>query len=65
MARGKSRSDLIANVVKHAETIAASGDVKEIVLTGVNLGDFGKGADGNKKHEENFFDLIKALDTVE
>lgn len=65
MARGKSRSDSISNVVKHAETIAASGIVKEIVLTGVNLGDFGKGEDGNKKHEENFFDLIKELDKVE
>jgi threonylcarbamoyladenosine tRNA methylthiotransferase MtaB len=65
MARGKSRSDSIANVVKHAETIAASGIVKEIVLTGVNLGDFGKGEEGNKKHEENFYDLIQALDTIE
>jgi threonylcarbamoyladenosine tRNA methylthiotransferase MtaB len=64
MARGKSRSDSIANVVANAHKIAASG-VKEIVLTGVNLGDFGKGADGNKKHEENFYDLVKALDEVE
>ncbi|MFL9482744.1 tRNA (N(6)-L-threonylcarbamoyladenosine(37)-C(2))-methylthiotransferase MtaB [Chitinophagaceae bacterium LWZ2-11] len=64
MARGKSRSDSIENVVKNAEQLAATG-VKEIVLTGVNLGDFGKGPDGNKKHEENFFELIKALDKVE
>ncbi|MDE3236807.1 MAG: tRNA (N(6)-L-threonylcarbamoyladenosine(37)-C(2))-methylthiotransferase MtaB [Bacteroidota bacterium] len=64
MARGKSRSDSIANVLQHAHTLAASG-VKEIVLTGVNLGDFGKGPDGNKKHEENFFDLVKTLDQVE
>ncbi|OIQ95142.1 threonylcarbamoyladenosine tRNA methylthiotransferase MtaB [mine drainage metagenome] len=64
MARGKSRSDSIENVVAHANAIAASG-VKEIVLTGVNLGDFGKGADGNKKYEEDFFKLIKALDEVE
>ena len=63
MARGKSRSDSIENVVAHANAIAASG-VKEIVLTGVNLGDFGKGFDGNNKYEENFFDLIKALDKV-
>jgi threonylcarbamoyladenosine tRNA methylthiotransferase MtaB len=42
MARGKSRSDNVANVVAHAEKLAADG-VKEIVLTGVNLGDFGKG----------------------
>ncbi|MDE3143861.1 MAG: tRNA (N(6)-L-threonylcarbamoyladenosine(37)-C(2))-methylthiotransferase MtaB [Bacteroidota bacterium] len=64
MARGKSRSDSIENVVAHANALAASG-VKEIVLTGVNLGDFGKGADGNKKYEEDFFELIKALDEVE
>jgi threonylcarbamoyladenosine tRNA methylthiotransferase MtaB len=64
MARGKSRSDNVANVVANAQTLAASG-VKEIVLTGVNLGDFGKGPDGNKQHEENFFDLVKALDEVE
>ena len=63
MARGKSRSDSIENVVAHANAIAASG-VKEIVLTGVNLGDFGKGFDGNNKYEENFFDLVKALDKV-
>src|SRR3954466_2776223 len=53
MARGKSRSDSIANVLGHAQKLAANG-VKEIVLTGVNLGDFGKGTDGNKKHEEDF-----------
>lgn len=64
MARGKSRSDSIANVVRNAEELAASG-VKEIVLTGVNLGDFGKGPDGNKKHEEDFYQLVKALDNVE
>lgn len=64
MARGKSRSDSIANVVRNAEELAASG-VKEIVLTGVNLGDFGKGPDGNKKHEEDFYQLVQALDKVE
>jgi threonylcarbamoyladenosine tRNA methylthiotransferase MtaB len=64
MARGKSRSDSIQNVIKNAEELAAKG-VKEIVLTGVNLGDFGKGADGNKKHEENFYDLVVALEQVE
>jgi threonylcarbamoyladenosine tRNA methylthiotransferase MtaB len=63
MARGKSRSDVVENVVKHAKDLAADG-VKEIVLTGVNLGDFGKGPDGNKKYEENFTDLVKALDAV-
>ncbi|HRF17664.1 MAG TPA: radical SAM protein, partial [Chitinophagaceae bacterium] len=69
MARGKSRSDSINNVVKNAEALAASG-VKEIVLTGVNLGDFGKGPDGAgaavsiSGREENFFELIKELDKV-
>ncbi len=63
MARGKSRSDNVANVVAHAEQLAADG-VKEIVLTGVNLGDFGKGPDGTLKYDENFFDLVKALDQV-
>ena len=64
MARGKSRSDNVANVLRNAEELAADG-VKEIVLTGVNLGDFGKGPDGNLKYNENFFDLIQALDEVE
>lgn len=63
MARGKSRSDSIANVIMNAEKLAADG-VKEIVLTGVNLGDFGKGPDGDKQHQENFTDLVKALDEV-
>lgn len=61
MARGKSRSDSIENVVKQAQGLAENG-VKEIVLTGINLGDFGKGADGGKKSTENFFELVKALD---
>jgi len=64
MARGKSRSDSIFNVVKNAEALAANG-VKEIVLTGVNLGDFGKGPDGAKKNEEDFYSLIQELDNVE
>ncbi len=70
MARGKSRSDRIANVVRNAEELAAGG-VKEIVLTGVNLGDFGKGPDGSgaimplSGREENFFELIKELDKVD
>lgn len=63
MARGKSRSDYVANVVNNVEQLATTG-VKEIVLTGVNLGDFGKGPDGDKKHNESFFDLVKALETV-
>ena len=64
MARGKSRSDNIANVVVNAKTLAADG-VKEIVLTGVNLGDFGKGPNGDLKYEEDFAQLIVALDEVE
>ena len=59
MARGKSRSDTIENVIRNAEELAASG-VKEIVLTGVNLGDFSPGQTG-----ENFFSLLKELDKVE
>jgi threonylcarbamoyladenosine tRNA methylthiotransferase MtaB len=71
MARGKSRSDSIANVVKNAERLAIEG-VKEIVLTGVNLGDFGPptSADwrrdlGRIPKEENFYSLIKELEKVE
>lgn len=63
-ARGKSRSDKVANVVKNATELAKKG-VKEIVLTGVNLGDFGRGPNGNKVYEETFFDLVKALDNIE
>lgn len=63
MARGKSRSDNIDNVLRNVEELTTTG-VKEIVLTGVNLGDFGKGPDGNKKNEESFFNLIRELDKV-
>ena len=59
-ARGKSRSDTIENVIKNVEHLAEHG-VKEIVLTGVNLGDFGKNSNIEK---ENFFDLVKELDKV-
>ncbi len=62
LARGHSRSDTIQGVVNNAKELYKSG-IQEIVLTGVNLGDFGKGYNGNRKHEENFFDLIKNLDT--
>ncbi|HEY5325902.1 MAG TPA: tRNA (N(6)-L-threonylcarbamoyladenosine(37)-C(2))-methylthiotransferase MtaB [Mucilaginibacter sp.] len=61
LARGSSRSDTIEHVVEQAREIAASG-VKEIVLTGVNLGDFGI-RDGLR--HDKFFDLVKALDRVE
>jgi threonylcarbamoyladenosine tRNA methylthiotransferase MtaB len=61
LARGKSRSDSISNIVKAAKEIAAK-DVKEIVLTGVNIGDFGL---QNGERKESFLDLCKALDQVE
>ncbi|WP_312186374.1 tRNA (N(6)-L-threonylcarbamoyladenosine(37)-C(2))-methylthiotransferase MtaB [Sphingobacterium sp.] len=61
LARGGSRSGKIGDIVRQAEEIAASG-VKEIVLTGVNIGDFGI-RDG--KREDRFLDLVKALDDVE
>ena len=63
MARGKSRSDSITNVLRNANELATKG-VREIVLTGVNLGDFGKGANGNKNNEESFFELIRELEEV-
>ena len=62
MARGKSRSDSIKNVVANATSLANNG-VKEIVLTGINLGDFKNDATENNP-AESFFDLIKALDEV-
>jgi threonylcarbamoyladenosine tRNA methylthiotransferase MtaB len=71
MARGKSRSDTIDNVLRNVEELATT-DVKEIVLTGVNLGDFGKGPDGlampeagKKAYKESFLDLIRELDKVQ
>ncbi len=64
LARGISRSDTIDNVLKNATEIAAR-DIKEIVLTGVNIGDYGKGEFGNKRHEHTFLDLISELDQVQ
>ncbi|MET6991988.1 tRNA (N(6)-L-threonylcarbamoyladenosine(37)-C(2))-methylthiotransferase MtaB [Sediminicola arcticus] len=64
LARGISRSDTLQNVLDNAAEISSQG-IKEIVLTGVNIGDYGKGEFGNKKHENTFLDLVKALDTVE
>jgi len=61
MARGKSRSDSILNVLHNIEEITKAG-AKEVVLTGINLGDFGKGLHGGKKKEENFFELIEAIE---
>ena len=64
MARGISRSDTLSNVLKNAAEIA-SKDIKEIVLTGVNIGDYGKGENGDKKHEHTFLELIQNLDKVD
>ena len=63
LARGKSRSDTVASVVRAAQEIAEK-NVKEIVLTGVNIGDFGlvRGTEGQRG--ETFFDLVRALDDV-
>ena len=61
LARGISRSDTLNNVVKNAQEIAAKG-ISEIVLTGVNVGDYGKGEFGNKRHEHSFLELVQALD---
>lgn len=63
LARGFSRSDTLENILKQANEIAAR-DIKEVVLTGVNIGDFGKGEFGAKRHDHTFFDLVKALDGV-
>ncbi len=64
MARGISRSDKLENVLNNAKEISAEG-IQEIVLTGVNIGDYGKGEFGDKKHEHTFLDLVKNLDEVE
>ncbi|WP_418509702.1 tRNA (N(6)-L-threonylcarbamoyladenosine(37)-C(2))-methylthiotransferase MtaB [Corallibacter sp.] len=64
LARGISRSDTMKNVLKNAKEISEK-NIKEIVLTGVNIGDYGKGEFGNKKHEHTFLDLVTELDKVE
>jgi threonylcarbamoyladenosine tRNA methylthiotransferase MtaB len=64
LARGISRSDTMENVLKNAKEISER-DIKEIVLTGVNIGDYGKGEFGNKKHEHTFLELVQNLDKVE
>ena len=63
LARGISRSDTLENVLKNAKEISEKG-IKEIVLTGVNIGDYGKGEFGNKNHEHTFFELVEALDQI-
>lgn len=64
LARGISRSDTLENVLINAREISEK-NIKEIVLTGVNIGDYGKGEFGNKKHEHTFYELVQALDNVE
>ncbi|WP_405604543.1 tRNA (N(6)-L-threonylcarbamoyladenosine(37)-C(2))-methylthiotransferase MtaB [Polaribacter sp. Asnod1-A03] len=64
LARGISRSDTLENVISNAKEISSKG-IKEIVLTGVNIGDYGKGEFGNKKHEHTFLELVKELDKVD
>ena len=63
LARGISRSDKLENVLSNAKKIA-NNNIKEIVLTGVNIGDYGKGEFGNKKHDHTFLDLVQKLDQV-
>ena len=60
-ARGISRSDSLDNIKRNISEIVSKG-VKEIILTGVNIGDYGKGEFGNKKHESTFLELIRELD---
>ncbi|GAA4900527.1 tRNA (N(6)-L-threonylcarbamoyladenosine(37)-C(2))-methylthiotransferase MtaB [Flaviramulus aquimarinus] len=63
LARGISRSDTMENVLENAQDISKQ-NIKEIVLTGVNIGDYGKGEFGNKKHKHTFLDLVAELDKV-
>lgn len=64
LARGHSRSDSISGVIDNIKELSTFG-TKEIVLTGINLGDFGKGTNGGKKREESFFELIQEIDLTE
>ena len=64
LARGISRSDTLENVLRNAREISQQ-NIREIVLTGVNIGDYGKGEFGNKKHEHTFYELVQELDKVE
>ncbi len=64
LARGKSRSNTIENVVKNVNEIASKG-IKEIVLTGVNLGDFGISDTNTNEHVESFYQLLRALENTD
>lgn len=61
LARGHSRSDSIDGVLANLNELGEAG-VKEVVLTGINLGDFGKGTDGGKVKQVTFFDLVEAIE---
>jgi threonylcarbamoyladenosine tRNA methylthiotransferase MtaB len=64
LARGHSRSDSIEGVLRNMRELAGGG-TKEIVLTGINLGDFGKGYDGGKARDSSFYELVQAMDAEE
>jgi threonylcarbamoyladenosine tRNA methylthiotransferase MtaB len=64
LARGHSRSDSIEGVLNNIAELSQAG-TREIVLTGINLGDFGKGTNGGKKREESFLELIQQLDAAD
>ena len=64
MARGVSRSAPLDQAVAQARALVKKG-VQEVVLTGVNIGDYGKGELGNKRHDHRFIDLLLALDEVD
>ena len=63
LRKGKSRSDSLKNIIANAEGMAEAG-IKDIVLVGDNVGDYGKGENGNLKHEHTFLDLINELDKI-
>jgi threonylcarbamoyladenosine tRNA methylthiotransferase MtaB len=64
LARGISRSEALNKVLLNAKEISDQG-IKEIVLTGVNIGDYGKGEFGHKKHQHTFLELIQELDNID
>lgn len=64
LARGHSRSDSISNVLENIKTLKAAG-TREVVLTGINLGDFGKGQAGGKKGDTDFLQLLQAIDQTD
>lgn len=63
LARGRSRSQSIAKTMEAFQQAVQTG-VREIVLTGVNTGDFGKTSDGKKRSDESFYDLVNEIDSI-